>query len=413
MSADPLTAMISYSWDDAIAAELLHEELALRGLAVFHDRCTFPTSTRIAHSMADAVGRCDAFVAYLTPSSLYLGQPSSAPRPALDNEFLPTMERWRQAVPRRPGVPRIPVVVPLTHGLGDPHTEAPGQVFEATGEDISSLWAPITLDQSSAAITQSEAATVAAGVINAVLDAHGVPEADSIELVIATRGEGQPSGLITVDATGLLGGPTSRPGTERDWDRLLAALRDVQAALARSTTQRHLHIVAKAHISACMAVGRVFNQAAGWRLTVAGRHGDTTLQTRARKPRIQSVLDPVGGPGPMTVEIDLIGGNVTELATALIRANGEAPTARLQIRSLSPNDLQPTDVGVAAVQTAMAIRHYIASIRPQTVRLFCACPAEFAVLIGSRLTSLHADLALYERDGDHYVPALHIPRAVP
>jgi len=44
---EPLTAMVSYQWDDSGAAELLHVELAMRGLTVLHDRCTFPSGSRI------------------------------------------------------------------------------------------------------------------------------------------------------------------------------------------------------------------------------------------------------------------------------------------------------------------------------------------------------------------------------
>lgn len=413
MNSDPVTAMISYSWDDAVAAELLHEELGLRGLTVFHDRCTFPASSRIAHNMADAVARCDAFVAYLTPASLYVGKPDGAARPALDNEFVPAISRWRRAVPRQPGAPKLPVIVPLTHGLGDPRTEAPREVLSATGEDISSLWTPIILDQSTKTITQPEAAAVAAGTINAVLDAHGMPDTDPIELLVATRGEGHHQVFLTVDATGLFGGPVSRPGDPDDWDRLLAGLRDLQAALARATLHRRLCIVTKAHLSACVAVGRVFNQAAGWQLTVAGRHGETTLAAKPRKPRIDMALDPVGGSGAMTVEMDLLGGNVTDMATAWIRASGEAPVARLQLHGNGTGDMQPADVGAAATQAAAAIRQHVANLRPHTIRVFCASPAEFAVLVASRLTSLHADLQLYERDGDRYVPSLRIPATVP
>ena len=413
MISAPLTAMVSYSWNDASAAELLHEELGLRGLTVFHDRCTFPASSRVVVNMADGVAGCDAFVAYLTPSSLYLGKPVGAPRPALDNEFLPVMDRWRSAVPRGPGVPRVPVVVPLTHGLGDPRSEAPRRVFDVTGEDISSLWSPITLDQSTSTITQPEAAAVASGVIKTVLEARVLPDTDPIELLIATRGEGQVPRFLTLDATNMLGGPASRAGSQRDWERLLAALQDVQASLARSTRQRELHLVVKAHLSACLAVGRVFNQAAGWHLTVSGRHGDTRMPIRPRTRRIELQIDPVGGPGPMTVEIDLLGVKVSDLVTRFIRTSGESPTARVQIRRSGTGELKPAEAGAAAVQAAAAIRDHVARLRPPTVRVFCASPAEFAVLVGSRLTSLHANLELHERDGDHYVPSLVIPAAVP
>src|SRR4051812_29531459 len=93
----PLTSMVSYSWDDANAAELIHDELALRGLTVFHDRCTFPSGSRIGQNMADAVANCDSFVAYLTPESLYETRPAGTLRPALDDELLPVLDRLARA----------------------------------------------------------------------------------------------------------------------------------------------------------------------------------------------------------------------------------------------------------------------------------------------------------------------------
>ncbi len=191
----PLTSMVSYSWNDASAADLLHEELALRGLKVFHDRCTFASGSRIGQSMADAVDKCDAFIAYLTPSSLYETSPVGARRPALDEEFLPVMNRLARARGIAPPLtPVRPVVLALTHGLGDPRKEAPDRVRKATGRDISSLWTPISLDQTTTSITQREAAVAAAGVLRALLPPGGGPPevAEPVELVVVTRGEGQP-----------------------------------------------------------------------------------------------------------------------------------------------------------------------------------------------------------------------------
>ncbi|HEV2360486.1 MAG TPA: SAVED domain-containing protein, partial [Acidimicrobiales bacterium] len=337
------------------------------------------------------------------------------PRPALDDEFLPVMRRWRRAVPTSPGgTRRLPIVVPLTHGLGEPRGAAPRSVFEACGEDISSLWTPVVLDQATVRITQPEAAEVASSILNAVLEARLQPQDEGLELALTTRGTGQPSAFVSVDATRLLGGASSQPGTHEDWERVLNAFRDVQGALSRSTRSRQLRVIPRAHLSACLAFGRVFNQAAGWQLTVVGRHGDTTMPTgsgRTSAP-IESTLDPVGGPGPMTVEMDLISGNVSDLATNAIRESGEVPVARLQFQRTDTSDLRPDQVAAAADMVSVAIRSHVAELRPKLIRIFCAAPAEFAVLVGSRLTSLHADLQLYERDGDRYVASAFIPASV-
>jgi hypothetical protein len=413
---DPLSAMVSYSWDDADAAELIHEELALRGFDVYHDRCSFPLGSRIGQNMADAVARCDAFVAYLTPSSLYIGKPKGAPRPAIDKELLPMIQRWREATAdARKGGPAAPVVVALTHRLGDPRTEAPKAVLKGTGEDISSLWTPIVLDQATTGITQTEAAAVAGAVVRAVLAPGRRPHEDGpLDVVVTTRGEGQAPGFVTVDATPTLGGPASRTGVPADWSRFLAGITDLQAGLARWTRERRTHILARAHLTACLAVGRVFNQAAGWQLTVAGRHGDATMPPDADPDaHIKTVVDPGGGPGAMTVEIDLIGANVTALATDVIRNIGERPCARVQLRRKRTGDLLPDEIGASAAAAAATVREQVAECKPAVTRVFCASPSEFAVLLGNRLTSLHTDLQLYERDGSTYVPSLLIPYSVP
>lgn len=60
--------------------------------------------------MAEAVETCDAFVSYLAESSLYLNRPDGTRRPAIDDELIPAIARWRRAQrarrlrmdPRRP-----------------------------------------------------------------------------------------------------------------------------------------------------------------------------------------------------------------------------------------------------------------------------------------------------------------------
>jgi hypothetical protein len=407
--------MVSYSWDDAAAAELIHEELALRGFVVFHDRCSFPLGSRIAQSMADAVATCDAFVAYLTPSSLYLGAAEGAPRPAIDDEFVPMMKRWRIETARESnGGPQAPIIVALTHGLGAPRSTGPQQVLEATGEDISSLWSPLVLDQTSSGITQPEAGELAGCLIRAAITSERLRGNDPIELVFVTRGEEQSPGFLTVDATPLLGGATSRPGAPGDWLRFLAGLKDLQAALAQCSAQRRIRVVARAHLSACVAVGRVFNQAAGWRLAVAGRHGDVSLPMGAPDvPGIETMVDRSGGNGPLVVEIDLLGANVTDLATAAIRVGGYRPCARVVVLRHERGDMSPDEAGGIAADIGATVRQAVSEFRPEVTRIFCACPAEVAVLVGHRLTSLHSDLQLYERQGNDYVPSLLIPSDLP
>src|SRR4051794_11018656 len=93
----PLLAMISYQSTDRAISEIMHEEVAMRGFTVIHDKCSFQPGARIQSEMADGVESCDAFFAYLTPNSLYLEAEAGSPRPALDNEFIPVMHRYRRS----------------------------------------------------------------------------------------------------------------------------------------------------------------------------------------------------------------------------------------------------------------------------------------------------------------------------
>ena len=208
----PLLAVVSYQSADGVAAELLHEEMAFRGLSVAHDQCTFGAGSRLGQTMEDAVATCDGFVAYLTPNSLYELSPPGVLRPALDAEFKPAMDRRARSI----GVDepsRRPVIIPLVHGLGEPRSEAPERVRRASGKDIATIWMPVVLDQSTVSLTQPEAAAVARCLVEALLPAGShVTTLEPLDLAVTTRGDGQAAGFLSVDGTGLLGGRTNRPG---------------------------------------------------------------------------------------------------------------------------------------------------------------------------------------------------------
>ena len=392
--------MVSYSWDDAGAAELLHEELALRGVAVAHDRCTFPTGSRIAGSMRQAAETCDGYVVYFTESSLYESRPDG-PRPAIDDEFLPVVDRLSHDRP--------PVVVPLVHGLGDPRTDAMARVRKATGRDVASLWMPVTLDQSTKGITQPEAAAVADKLTAAVLARHAEQlEGAQIELSVVTRGSGQVPALLSVDATKMLGGDDPRPGSEAEWTRFATGLRDLETNLASTIQCREVRIAARAHLTGAVALGRSFHQAAGWRLTVAGRHGDVSLASAVPPQELHVSTDIGGRDGDVTVELDLLGVGVSPLAAGALAAAPTPATSRVVARRDSTVDLSPGGAAGAAKIISDKVREIVHDRRPALVHLFCATPVEVAVLVGHRLTSLHTSVQLYERDGDRYVPSLRL-----
>ncbi len=405
--ARPMSAMISYQSRDRDAAELLHEELALRGFVVVHDQCTFPSGSRIATEMLLGVETCDAFVAYLTPESLYLDAQPGAPRPALDEEFRPAMDRRREP---RPGAqePR-PVVLPVPKRLGT-RSEAADTVFSQTGESIGALWMK-SVRTDDPQLSQAEAAAVAGEALQATLRPNQRYVEAPVPLTFFTRGNAQPPRFLTLDGTSLVGG-TRRVGSQQDWERIVQGLRDVETTLARSES-RSLDVVAKAHITGGIALGRVFHQSAGWHLSVAGRY-DSVRPSPMEAPDILNVgIDPQGRGGDLSCEVSLVGQPVFEMAREAIRELHLNLAERLQLTPKTPGEIDGQTASRMAGQTAWALRDRVAYLRPPRTHIFCASPVEVAVLLGHRLTGLGTDLHLYEPDGNSYQLALVLPKDLP
>ena len=401
----PQTAMISYSWRDDAAAELLHDELALRGFQVIHDRYTFTEGSRIPTNMADAVETCNIFVAYLTRHSLYLDQPAGQARPALAGELLPALRRRRRNL--NPGALDKPIIVPLAHGLGDRH-EAAETIRRHTGDDIASLWTT-WLDQSTPGITQPEAALVTDKAFTALQGDEFTPTVT--ELHIATRGATPPAHYLTLDATRLLGG-NRQSGHPTDWNRFFAALQHVIATLDSLNRTPTIRVDLRCHISAALATGRTLHQATRWAPTFATRHGDVAPATSEHGQTLNGDFDQHNESGDIIVDIDLLGHDVAaktdELASRLPPAGG-----RISLSRPDTNDLSPERIARLARWAARTIRSAHATARPDTIHFTQAVPAAFAALLGHHLTALGANLTSYELDGDRYVPTLTIPPTTP
>ena len=399
--------MVSYQSNDFGESELLHEELALRGFVVVHDQCSFLSGSRIATEMELGVETCDSFVSLLTPHSLYLGAQPGSPRPALDAEFIPAMERRREAASsdtRRPIV-----VLPVPKRLGS-RADATDKVFGQTGEDIGSIWIQ-SVETDDPALGSSEAAGIAQEALKATLSPSARAVPDHVTIVFVTRGRGQPSEFLTIDATSLVGG-RRRAGNPDDWTRILRGLSDVESALANNSP-RELHILARAHISGAIAMGRVFNQLGGWRLSVAGRHGPVRPSPIQPGELLDVSIDPQGRGQDLSCEISLIGQPVFEMAREAIRSHSLRLAERVRLSTSVLGDIDCETASRMASEAAFALRERVAARRPPRTHVFCASPADVAVLIGYRLTALGTDLHLYEPEGDAYRLALVVPADLP
>ena len=144
-----------------------------------------------------------------------------------------------------------------------------------------------------------------------------------------------------------------------------------------------------------------------------GRHGRVSPSTEIDHEELRTSLDKGGRPGDLSVEIDLLDVRVSDLAAGTLMHLADPATNRLCIwREGHQSDLLPNDVAAMASGAAIAIRDAVFDLRPARTHVFCASPVEFAVLLGHRLTSLHTNLHLYERDGDGYVSSLIVPANV-
>ncbi len=413
----PPRVMISYQSADGEAVRLLHDELALRGMRVLWDRETFGLGERLESEMARAVDDCDAFVVYLTPASLYLDRPDLPHKPVIDDELRAAMQRRRNQLAARGGRSRAsvvkPIIFPIAHGLGDPRTEATERVREVSGEDLSSLWTPITIDQSTPRIQPQEAADIARTVLRSLLPPGGEASETPVEITVCSRGTRQGGGALNLDATPLLGGGERRPGSPESWQRFLAALRDVETMLKAHSPNRQIRFRLGLHLSGAMALGRVFHQAAGWRLAIEGRHGVARLSEETSSD-VRQVWDPgSSSTDEATLELELLPHPVRSMASDLIASLPQPPRGRLHFWRDSREDLRPAELAALSKSIARRTQQICGEKDVRRLHVFCASPVELAVLLGHQLTGMEVDLQLYERNGDRYVRSLLLPRATP
>jgi hypothetical protein len=307
-----------------------------------------------------------------------------------------------------------PVLIPICHGLGDPRSEAPSRVHEATGEDISSLWSPV-IDQATGGITQPEAARIAAFTLRSLLPEGKGTKAfeDPVQVTIATRGQAAPPGGLVVDGIRLLSGLERRPGAAEDWLRFLAALQDLESTLGSYSSFRQIHFIPRTHLSGAIATGRVFNQAARWSVSVEGRHGVARATATEPGDLLSEWDEGARESHTALVEIDLLGHAVFSMASQVARCLDHRPRGRLQMRRTGEGEMSPREVERSAADAAVSIRRHVAQKRLRRLEMMYAVPADLAILLGHRLTGMEIEIQLYERAGDRYVESLLLPADLP
>ncbi|MCP3964488.1 MAG: SAVED domain-containing protein [bacterium] len=231
---------------------------------------------------------------------------------------------------------------------------------------------------------------------------------------LSTRGTRQSGGELTLDATALVGGARRRPGSAAAWRRFLAALSDVEAALKAHSANREIVFRLGLHLSAALALGRIFHQAAGWRLAVEGCHGVARLDAAVDAEDLRVVWDQgSSGADEATLEIELLPHPVRAMATDLVSTLAHPLRGRLQFWRESRDDLKPEHLAALSKAIALETQRTCGDKGVRLLHVLCAAPVELAVLLGHQLTGMEIDLQLYERDADGYAPSLIVPAATP
>lgn len=397
-------AMISYSSKDNVAANLIHDELALRGFNVIQDQNSFTDGSRNAYNMTTGVETCDVFVPYLTRHSLYLDEPTEHPRPALESELRPAFQRRRRNLNQ--SGPIKPIIIPVVHGLGD-RNAASETIRRQTGEQIDSLWRSEWLNKKTKHITQPEAARLADQALRAFLEQE--PPKIPMKIFIATRGTIPQPRRFTIDGTRLLGGDR-RPGDLYSWSRLHAGLLSLVERL-QSHCAGAVAVDLACHLSAAFAVGRTLHQASRWFPCFCTK-SDTVIPTTKNGCRnLLGDLDRYAKPGDLLVDVNLLDHNVATPSDRLAVSLNLG--GRISLTRDSTHQMSPTEIAVAARSTAIKVRSAHAILRPKKIHLTMAAPAGFAALLGYHLTSLEADIVTYEFANYKYHKALVIPSVSP
>lgn len=397
-------AMISYSSKDCGAADLIQDELALRGFNVIRDQISFTDGSRNANNMKTGVETCEVFVAYLTRHSLYLDEPDDHPRPALESELRPALQRRRRNLNNQ-GVSK-PVIIPVAHGLGD-RDEAGEIIRRQTGEQIDSLWRSEWLGQSTAHITQPEAARLADQALRTFLDQE--PPKPPIKIFIATRSTSPPPYRFTINGTRLLGG-NRRPGDRDSWSRMYAGLCSLVQRL-QSHCAGDVSVELACHLSAAFAVGRTLHQASRWSPRFSTNGDIVTPSTENERSNLQGDLDRYARPGDLLVDLNLLEHDVATPSDRLAVSLNLG--GRISLTRNSTRHMSPIEIAAAARCAAAKVRSAHARLRPKKIHLTMAAPAGFAALLGHHLTSLEADIVTYEFADYKYHRALVIPSNSP
>ncbi len=393
---------ISYSRQNLDEVITLAGELKARGLRLWQDVSDLapgrPTEEQIRAALAE---ECESFLVYLTPESLQSEY-------VMRVELQAALDQWRWD--------RQFTIIPVFRGVAIPQVGA--ATMSQTGRDITifhGVMIPADISGDSEEFRTS-LGSAARQVLEGSLERR------------APMFKADPSRQPVLDLHTRQ--YTARP-TEADLDldwrpffkgriapsaldcsaTLLPALKSIRETVASKWGLRSVHVRAKAHISAGLALGFAFRDPTGFQLTVEqnGEVWGTEVIPASDNPL--TVAETGGSIGSEDLAVQLsVAHDISRDVDRFVQARGEAFRARVTLQprvGCGRESVADAQQALSmAVQAAKAIRCIRDERRALRTHLFAAVPIGLAVLLGHQLNAC-GPIQLYEYDKERltYVPS--------
>ena len=398
----PEKTFISYSRKNLDEVIILAGELKARGLRLWQDLSDLapgrPTEEQIRMALAE---ECESFLVYLTPESLQSEY-------VMRVELQAALDQW--------GRDHQLTIIPVFRGVTIP--QAGAATMSQTGRDItifSGARIPANMSGDSEEFRTS-LGSVARQTLEGSLERR------------APMFKADPSRQPVLDLhTRQYTAYPTKADLDLDWRSffkgriapsaldcsatLLPALESIRETIASKWGLRSVHVRAKAHISAGIALGFAFRDPTGFHLTVE-QNGDvwgTEVIPEPEKPL--TVMETGSSIESEDLAVQLsIAQDTSSGVDRFVRARGELFRARVNLqppmgygRKSVANAPQALSM---AIQAAEVIRHIRDERGALRTHLFAAVPIGLAALLGHQLNAC-GPIQLYEYDKERltYVPS--------
>ncbi len=391
-----LRAFSSYSWendDDIESIGRLVCELRLRGLTVFRDRESLVAGASVEAIIAQELARSALVMPLLTPDSL-------ASDPVVEMEFKRARDLQREH--------GRPALAPVVRNLGADQAEVTATTWERLKYDFAANWTPLATP-GNGPLELEEVARIALRGLRATLPASEGPADGCWRLSVATRGERPAGQELLIDATELLGGVASRPGSAGDWERVYAGICDLARVLAGHGRRREILIEPHCHLSAAVAVGHAFRFAAGWTPSVRAA-GETLSRGVADAAELIATVESGAfraAGGTLAAIVDLVPRQIYRCASDSFAS---PPRATAHYTRTAGEQMTARQTADWAMWIAQDVKRLRGEFKAERIDLHLCVPAAFAVLLGAELGAVGCPVRLHETHDDTYLPSIELSR---